>query len=209
MNLKPFLWSVAALLAALIMGPAAFAQNATAPWSLGCPADGVTSVTQPIGRPGRSVTRIYRGSVEGEPSLCIIEENGQTRTMVRQLLPVGTGAAALMRRELDRLFPARPGQVVSATGFVAVEGVQPPVQAIYQNSFRYLGQRMLDTASGECPVAVVVHREVGQTSNYVGQSTYFFNVSNNELIRFEYTAEHGRPRNIGSWQVTGVCNAKQ
>lgn len=209
MKLKTICLTVAALLAAVIPGQSALAQDAMAPWSPGCPADGVTSVTQPIGRSGRSVTRVYRGSVEGEPSLCIIEENGQTRTMLRQLMPVGTGAAALMRRELDRLFPARPGQSVAATGFVQIEGVQPPVQAIYENSFRYLGQRMLPTPGGDCPVAVVVHREVGQTSSYVGQSTYYFNVASNELVRFEYAAEHGRPRNIGSWQVAGVCNAKQ
>jgi hypothetical protein len=209
MNLKTVYLAAGLLLGAAIHGQPALAQDATAPWSLGCPADGVTSVAQPIGRSGRSLTRVYRGSVEGEPTLCIVEENGQTRTMVRQLMPVGTHAAAVLRRELDRLFPARPGQVVSATNFVQVEGVLPPIQAVYENSFRYLGQRMLETPSGRCPVAVVVHREVGQTSNYVGQSTYYFNVANNELVRFEYAAEHGRPRNIGSWQVTGVCNAKQ
>jgi hypothetical protein len=194
---------VAALFAAL-PGSAADSAQPDEPWSLGCPASGLASTAQVEGRPDATFTRIYRGSAADGGGVCLVEMNGRTLRMVRQVMREGSSLSDVMQAQVAGMFPARPGQQVSVTAFIPVEGISPPVQQQFMNSYRYVGQQWINVAGSQRRVALLVHREEGRTNSYAAESHYYFDVASHELLRFDYRPERGVPRPIFSWHVMGA-----
>ncbi len=193
-----------ALAAWLSPVPAARAAAPEASWVLGCPREGTTSVAHVAGRPDATFTRVYRGATGSDGAVCVVEMNGRVLRMVRQVLREGSSLADVMQPALTAMFPARAGQQVSATAFIRLEGATPPVEQQFMNSFRYVGQQILQVERQPRLVAVLVHREEGRTSSYAAESHYYFDVQTHELLRFVYRPERGVPRPILSWDVNGV-----
>jgi hypothetical protein len=174
------------------------------PWSLGCPASGLASTAQITGRPDATFTRIYRGTASEDDGVCLIEMNGRTLRMVRQVMREGSSLSDVMRGQVAGMFPARPGRQVSVTAFIPVDGIVPPVEQQFMNSYRYVGQQVISVSGSQRRVALLVHREEGRTNSYAAESHYYFDVSSHELLRFEYRPERGVPRPVFSWHVMGA-----
>lgn len=196
----------AALTTLLGMMPlsAADADRRDQPWSLGCPANGLVSVAHVRGRPDATFTRVYRGVGSEDGATCLVEMNGHALRMLRQVMREGSSLADVMQGQLAGMFPAQPGRQISVTAFLQVEGVSPPVQQQFMNSYRYVGQQLLNVGGSLRRVALLVHREEGRTNSYAAESHYYFDVASHELLRFDYRPERGARRPIFSWHVSGV-----
>lgn len=200
--------SIAAAACAAFLGvlpmPAGHADSSDNSWSLGCPRAGLSSVAHVDGRPDATFTRVYRSATGPDGNICVIEMNGRALRMVRQVVRDGSSLSSVMQDGLASLFPAQPGQQVSRTAFLPVEGVSPPTEQQFMNSYRYVGQQFISVGGVRRRAALLVHREEGRTSSYAAESHYYFDVATHELLRFEYRPERGVPRPIFSWRVMGV-----
>lgn len=196
----------AALMSILAMMPVSAADVALGDqaWSLGCPASGLASVAQVEGRPDATFSRVYRGTASADGTICLVEMNGRALRMVRQVMREGSSLADVMQDRLIGMFPARPGREISVTAFLQVDGVSPPVQQQFMNSYRYAGQQLLMVGGRQRRVALLVHREEGRTNSYAAESHYYFDVDSHELLRFDYRPERGARRPIFSWHVMGL-----
>ena len=177
-------------------------------WEPRCPAAGLAVVGVATDGTQRRISRHYLGAEGAAAEVCLVEQDGRVRPMLRQIALQGTDYATHLRERLAGFFPARPGQVLELSSFEPMEQRGPPVMQLFRNRYQYVGLRSVAWRPAQRPVAVLAHDEEGVNHGFAARSVYYFDPESGVLVGFEHQSIRGRPRPVFSWVATQNAEEK-